>query len=325
MKAWVCREFVKPFRLEQADLPMPTPGPGEVRIRVKAVGLSFGETLVLEGGYQKTPPLPYVPSSELSGIVDACGPGVTAFAPGDAVAAFSVELAGGGLAEYCVMPARYVHPLPSGMSFADGAGFVMNYWTAFNALHRRAALQPGEVLVVHGATGGVGAAACDVGRAMGATVIATGSNDARLAAVTADHHVNHTATPLRDAVLELTNGRGADVYFDPVGGDLFDQSLRAIAPGGRVLVVGFTSGTPAAARTNVLLVKMVSVIGVEARLALERMGEQGWADMAEMLRWAGEGRFHPRTGHTFGFDAVPQGFRFLLDRHHTGKCAVVIE
>lgn len=328
MKAWLAREFAAPFAIEQADIaapaPAPAPGPGEVRIRVKAAGISFGETLVLEGGYQKTPPLPYVPCSELSGVIDACGPGVTAFKPGDAVVAWSVELAGGGLAEQCVMPVRYVHPLPAGMSFADGAGFVMNYWIAFNALYRRAALQPGEVLVVHGATGGAGSAALDVGKAMGATVIATGSDDDRLAGVSADHRINHTKTPLREAVLDLTGGRGADVYFDPVGGDLFDQSLRAIAPGGRVLVVGFTSGTPGLARAGVLLVKMISIIGVEGRLAIERMGAQGWADLAEMLRWAGEGRFHSRTNHTFAFDQAPEAFAFLRDRRHTGKCAVVM-
>ncbi len=325
MTAWLCRAFATPFAIEQAEIAMPQPGPGEVRIRVKAAGISFGETLVLEGGYQKTPPLPYVPCSELSGVIDACGADVATFRPGDAVAAWSVELAGGGLAEYCVMPEQFVHSLPVGMSFADGAGFVMNYWTAFNALYRRAALQPGEVLVVHGATGGAGAAALDVGTAMGATVIATGSDDARLAMVAADHRINHTATPLNAAILELTGGRGADVYFDPVGGDLFDQSLRAIAPGGRVLVVGFTSGTPAQARTGVILVKMIAVIGVEGRLAIERMGEQGWADMAEMLRWAGEGRFHPHTNHVFPFDRAPEAFRFLRDRRHTGKCAVVMD
>lgn len=325
MKAWLAREFVTPFAIEPANVAVPEPGPGEVRIRVKAAGIAYGETLVLEGGYQKTPPLPYVPCSELSGVIDTCGLGVTAFRPGDAVAAWSVKLAGGGLAEYCVMPARYVHPLPAGMSFADGAGFIMNYWTAFNALYRRAELQPGEVLVVHGATGGAGSAAADVGKAMGATVIATGSDDARLAGVPADHRINHTATPLREAVLDLTGGRGADVYFDPVGGDLFDQSLRAIAPGGRVLVVGFTSGTAPTVRTGVLLVKMIAVIGVEGRLAIERMGDQGWADMAEMLRWAGEGRFQPQTNHTFPFDAAPDAFRFLRDRRHTGKCAVVMD
>ena len=325
MTAWLCRGFAKPFAIEQAEIAVPEPGPGEVRIRVKAAGISFGETLVLEGSYQKTPPLPYVPCSELSGMIDACGAGVTAFRPGDAVAAWSVELAGGGLAEYCLMPERFVHPLPPGMSFADGAGFLMNYWTAFNALYRRAVLQPGEVLVVHGATGGAGAAALDVGRAMDATVIATGSDDARLAGVVADHRVNHTAAPLREAILELTDGRGADVYFDPVGGDLFDQSLRAIAPGGRVLVVGFTSGMAAQARTGVILVKMISIIGVEGRLAIERMGQQGWADMAEMLRWAGEGRFHPHTNHTFPFEQAPEAFAFLRGRRHTGKCAVVMD
>lgn len=325
MKAWVCHRFTKPFEMKMVNLPVPEPGAGEIRIRVRAAGLAFGETLVMEGAYQKTPPLPYIPCSEMAGIVDVSGSGVEKYTPGDAVAAFSFSLQGGGLAEYCVLPAEYVQPLPAGLSFADGAGFLMNYWTAFNALFRRAALQPGEVLVVHGATGGVGSAALAVGKAIGATVVATGSDDDRLVGVKADHVINHLKTDLREALLSLTSGRGADVFFDPVGGDIFDQSLRAIAPGGRILVVGFASGIPVQLRANVILVKMISVIGVEARLAIEERGSEGVSDFKEMLRWAEEGKFRPQTRKTFSFDQAPEGFRYLLDRKHVGKCAVLIE
>lgn len=325
MKAWVCHAFADPFEIVLEDVPVPQPGPGEVRIKVAAAGLSYGERLILTGSYQKTPPLPYIPSSEMAGTVDACGAGVTRFTPGQRVACFSVSLAGGGLAEYCVLPEAFVQPIGDTLDFGDAAGFLMNHWTAFNALVRRGALQAGETLVVHGATGGVGAAALDVGRAIGATVIATGSDDERLAQLPADHHINHAATPLRERLLELTDGRGADVFFDPVGGDLFDQSMRAIAVGGRILVVGFTSGRPALPRTNVMLVKMISVIGVEARLAIERTGEQGWNDFRTMLDWAAQGRLNPRAGARFPFLEAPRGYAEMLARRHAGKCVVTMD
>lgn len=325
MKAWICRRFAAPFEIAIEDMPVPEPGPGEVRIRVHAAGLSFGETMVLEGRYQKTPPLPYIPSSEMAGVVDACGRGVTRLVPGQRVAAFSVSLDGGGLAEYCVLPQAFVHGIADDLAFADAAGFLMNHWTAFNALVRRGNLQAGEVLLVHGATGGTGSAALDVGRAIGATVIATGSDDAKLARVAADHRINHVTTPLRERILQITDGRGADVIFDPVGGDLFDQSMRAIATGGRLLVIGFTSGRPAMARTNVLLVKMISVIGVEGRLAIERMGEQGWNDFREMLAWTANGRLKPQAGTCFAFADARRGYAEILARKHAGKCVVLID
>lgn len=325
MKAWLCRDFVTPFTMALEEVSTPEPGPGEVRVRVHATGLSFGETLVMEGRYQKKPPLPYIPCSEMAGVVDACGKGVSRLQPGDRVAGFSISLSGGGLAEYCVMPESFVHKIPDHFSLVDAAGFLMNHWTAFNALVRRASLQPGETLVVHGATGGTGAAALSVGHAIGATIIATGSSDERLARVKADHRLNIATTPLHEGILELTCGRGADVFFDPIGGDVFDQSTRAIAAGGRILVVGFTSGRPATVRTNVALVKMISIIGVEGRLAIERMGSQGWNDFHMMLAWMKEGRIGPGRSSTFAFEDAPAGFHELLARRHDGKCVVVIE
>jgi NADPH2:quinone reductase len=324
MKAWVLRRFSKPFELEITDLAIPVPGPEEVLIRVHAAGLAFGETLIFDGTYQKIPPLPYIPSNELAGVVEACGSGVTAFARGDRVMGFSVSLSGGGLAEYCVMPQSFVHPCPPRLGFADAAASIMNTWTSFNALVRRGNLKAGETLVVHGASGGVGSVAVEIGKALGAMVIATGGDDARLAAVNADHRVNYNRENLRERLLELTGGRGADVFFDPVGGDLFDVSMRAIAPGGRILVVGFTSGRPAAARTNIVLVKMISVIGVEGRLAIERMGEQGRSDFEEMLRWIEQGRLEPRAAEVLPFEAAWAGYERILARKHTGKLVVAV-
>ncbi len=328
MKAWVCRRYVDPFELAIEELATPAPGPGQVLIEVAAAGFAFGETLVLNGTYQVKPPLPYVPSNELSGVVRAVGEGVTRFQPGDRVAAFSFNLHGGAMAEFAVMPQDYVFDLSPRLSFEQGAAFPVNTWTAFNALYRRGRLEAGETLVVHGATGGIGVAAIQIGKAMGATVIATGGDDARLEVVRglgADHVLNHRTRDIRDSIKELTGGRGADVFVDPVGGDMFEASMRAVAPGGRILVVGFTSGRWSQARTNVLLVKMAAVIGVEARLAIETTGGQGMADFHEMLDWIDDGRITPFVSRAYPFEAVPQGFSDLLNRRHVGKCVLTID
>lgn len=324
MKAWLCEQFANPFELIQKDIAVPEPQAGEVRIRVRAAGLAFGETLILEGGYQKLPSLPYIPSNEMSGVVDVCGPGLTRLKPGDRVAAFSVSLHGGGLAEYCVLPEKFVHPVADDIDLVDAAGFLMNHWTAFNGLIRRAQLAQGETLVVFGATGGVGYAAIDVGKALGAKVIAVGSDADYLREMGADFAIDYREASVFEQVRKLTGGRGADVYFDPVGGDMFDQAMKAIAPGGRILVVGFTSGKPATVRTNVALVKMISVIGVEARLAIEKMGDQGWRDFGTMLEWAREGRIKPQMATRYTFDQAAQAFRDLRSRKVRGKCVVEI-
>lgn len=327
MRAWVCRRYVDPFELTIEDVPVPEPGPGEVLIEVAAAGFAFGETLVLNGTYQVRPPLPYTPSNELAGIVRAVGDAVDRVKPGDRVAAFSFNLHGGGMAEFAVMPQDYVFALSDRLTFDQGAAFPVNSWTAFNALYRRGRLEAGETLVVHGATGGIGVAAVQVGKAMGATVIATGGDDARLEVVRrlgADHVVNHRRSDVREAIKGLTGGRGADVFIDPVGGDLFDASMRAIAPGGRILVVGFTSGQWSQARTNVLLVKMAAVIGVEARLAIETTGGQGMADFNRMLDWIDDGRIVPFVSQVYPFEAVADGFGDILARTHVGKCVLSV-
>lgn len=327
MRAWVCREYRDPFVLDLAELPVPQPGPGQIQIRIAAAGLSFGEMLVLRGTYQKTAPLPYVPSSEMAGVVTALGDRVTRFRVGDRVSAFSIELAGGGLADYAVVPESFAFPVPAALDLVAAAAYPMNYWTAWNALGSRGRLEPGEVLVVHGATGGVGSAAVQIGKARGATVVATGSSAARLALLRdlgADHVIDLSAGDLRDRIRQLTAGRGADVVFDPVGGPLFDDSLRCLAPGGRILVVGFTSGQPNTPRTNVMLVKMISVIGVEARLAIETSDGRGMAEYARMHEAVAAGQLVPQVGRTYAFDAVRTGYRDIEERRHFGKSVVVV-
>jgi len=328
VKAWVCRSFGAPWNLTIEDIPVPVAGPGEVQIQVAAAGLNFGETLVLNGSYQKTPPLPYVPVSELSGVVSACGEGVTSVRVGDPVSAFSIELAGGGLAQYAVMPEAFVCPKPDHLTFVQAAAYPMNFWTAFNALYSRGRLEAGETLVVHGATGGVGVAAIIIGKAMGARVIVTGTGAARLAPLRdlgADAVIDLSGQNLRAQMLDLTGGRGADVILDPVGGDVFDTSMRAIAPGGRILVIGFTSGRPAQARTNVMLVKMVSVIGVEARLAIEATGGRGQADFRLMQEWVAQGRIAPPPARCYAFEEALEGYAVILARRHMGKSVVIVE
>ena len=328
MKAWICRQYVDPFEIAIEDISRPEPAADEVLIEVAAAGLTFGETLVLQGQYQLTPPLPYVPCSELSGVVRACGSAVTRFKPGDAVLAFSFTLSGGAAADYATMPESFVFPKPERISFVQAAASPINFWTAFNALKRRGSLRAGETLVVHGATGGVGLAAVQIGKAMGATVIATGGDDAKLATVKqlgADHVLNHRTEDLRLGIKALTGGRGADVFFDPVGGDLFEVSMRAIAAGGRILVVGFTSGVWAQARTNVLLVKMISVIGVEARLAIETTDGEGMRDFHEMLTWLDTGRIVPFVSEVFAFGDAIAGFKAIRSRSHVGKCILQVK
>ena len=328
MKAWVCRAFGDPFELAVEEVAVPRPGPGQVQIRVAAAGLNFGETLVLKGTYQKTPPLPYVPVSEMSGVVSACGEGATRYRVGDAVSVFSFALEGGGLGQYAVLPEAYVFAKPAPISLVQAAAFPFDYWTAFNGLEQRGGLQPGETLVVHGATGGIGIAAVAVGKLLGARVIATGTNDSRLAEVAAlgaDHVINLELEDMRARILALTSGRGADVFLDPVGGAVFDLSTRCIATGGRILVVGFTSGAWAQARTNVLLVKMISLIGVEARLALAATGGRGLRDYLRLLDLIGGGHLVPHVGQTYGFDAVLQGYGDILARRHVGKSVVIVD
>lgn len=328
MKAWVCNSFKEPWDLTIQDMPIPAPGTGEVQIKVAAAGLNYGETLVFAGTYQKTPSLPYIPVSELSGVVSACGAGVTAFRTGDPVSAFSIALAGGGLAEYAVMPEAFVFPKPANLSFVEAAAYPMNYWTAFNALFSRGRLEAGETLVVHGATGGIGVAGIAIGKAMGARVIATGTSIERLKPLLqlgVDAVIDLKREDLRTRLLELTDGRGADVFLDPVGGDVFDASMRAIAPGGRILVVGFTSGRPAQARTNVMLVKMISVIGVEARLAIESTDGRGWDDFRTMLDWVAQGRITPHVGRTYPFEAALAGYGDILARNHVGKSVLIVD
>ncbi|MEZ5997960.1 MAG: NADPH:quinone oxidoreductase family protein [Hyphomonas sp.] len=255
MKALVCHQITEDFSgLDVQDVPLPEPGPGEVRVRVKAAGVNFPDLLMSQGKYQMKPELPFVMGMECAGVVDAVGAGVTDWAPGDEIIGGNKT---GAYAEYAVLPAAGLSRKPTPFSFAEAAAFPAAYITAYVALVRRANLQPGETLLVHGASGGVGMAAVDVGKLLGATVIATSASDAKLDKVRAygaDYVINVTQG-FRDKVKTLTHGRGADVIYDPVGGDVFDESVRCIAFDGRLLVIGFTSGRIPSINVNMPLIK----------------------------------------------------------------------
>src|SRR5215471_10265196 len=244
MRAIFCEKLGGPEELVLREVPSPVPGPGEVKVALRARGVSFVDVLMIAGQYQVKRELPFIPGGEAAGVVAEVGAGVEGVKPGDRV------LAPGGFAEETVVAAQRVTPLPDAVSFETAAAFRSSYCTAYYAL-QRGRLRAGETLLVHGAAGGVGLAAVDLGRLLGATVIATASSDEKRAFLKeygADHVL--PSSGFREAVKELTDGRGADVIYDPVGGDVFDESVRCIAFGGRILIVGFTSGRPSAAKTN---------------------------------------------------------------------------
>src|SRR6056297_1544066 len=262
MRAVLCPELGSVRNLTVGEAPSPVLREGSVRIGVKAAGVNFPDILMSEGKYQVKPALPFTPGLEVAGMVLECAPGVTHVQPGDRVMAFARH--GGGFAAEIVLPGGIVTPMPAAMDFVTGAAFPVAYGTAHFALTHRGYLRPGEWLLVLGATGGVGIAAIEVGKLLGARVIAAAGTDEKCTIareIGADATVNYATEPLRDRVREITSGHGADVVFDPVGGDAFAQSVRCIAWEGRILIIGFASGEIAQAATNMILVKNFSVIG----------------------------------------------------------------
>ncbi|WP_339348094.1 NADPH:quinone oxidoreductase family protein [uncultured Sphingomonas sp.] len=300
-----------------ADLPEPQAAPGKVLIRVRAAALNYPDLLMTRGDYQLKPPLPFTPGMELAGEVLA-GDG---FAPGDAVVA-GTRL--GGFAEVVAVDAAAVRALPPHLSFAEGAAVGAAYLTAYVALVRLGALRPDEWLLVHGATGGVGLAAVDLAHALGARVIATSRSPEKLAMLATDYPVAATlpAPGFRDAVKELTGG-GADVVFDPVGGEVFDESTRCIAFGGRLLVVGFTSGRIATVSTNMPLIKGFSVIGVRAGEYGRRFPERGRENLDAVWSLAASGRIRPRVHAEFPLADWRAAFDAMARSDMVGKLILV--
>lgn len=303
---------------------MPEAGPGEIVIKVGAASINFPDVLMVSGGYQHKPELPFVPGMEGAGVVHAVAGDVTGWSPGDRVI-FGIRP--GAFAEYVRLKASgTLLRLPANWSYAEGAGFRVAAQTAYHSLVHRARLTKGEVLLVHGASGGVGLAAVQLGKHLGARVIATGSDDGRLAAVRAngaDHVVNYRTGDFVAAVKGLTDGQGANVVYDPVGGEVLEKSVRAAAYGARLLVIGFTSGEPSRIMSNHVLIKGLTVLGVRAGETARR-GPPGLVDdyATELPRLAALGVMRPHVSHRFPMEQVADAFRALIDRKVVGKAVI---
>ncbi|THD36192.1 MAG: NADPH:quinone oxidoreductase family protein [Sphingomonas sp.] len=321
MKALVISALASDFAgCTLADVPDPVRAPGEVLIRVRAAALNFPDLLMAEGKYQLKPDVPFVPGMEVAGEAVAADAD-SGFVPGDAVVA-GTRL--GGFAELVAVDARSVRAKPANLDFAHAASVGAAYNTAYVALVRLANVQPGEWVVVHGATGGVGLAAVDLAKALGCRVIATSRSAEKLAVVAADYAPDATlpAPGFREAVKELTGG-GADVIYDPVGGDVFDESTRCIGFGGRLLVVGFTSGRIASVATNIPLIKGFSVIGVRAGEYGRRFPDKGRENQDVIWAMAAEGRLRPRLDSRYPLADWRAAFEAMRDSRMVGK--IVIE
>ena len=325
MRALVCEAYGPIENLKIKDIPTPEPRAGEVLVRVGAAGVSFAAMLGVQGKHQNKPALPYVPGNEIAGHVVALGEGVTNLKVGQRIATGGSQ---GGFAEYAVTIAANAVPIPEIMPYAEATNFPTLYPTAYGALKWKANLQPGEVLLVHGAGGGSGLTGIEVGKAMGATVIASagGADKLRLARRHgADHLIDHRSEDLRERIKALTGGRGADVVFDPVGGPAFEASLRATAPDGRIVVVGFASGQVPQIPANIVLVKNLSVIGLYWG-AYRDIRPEAFARQFEVLfKWWEEGALKPHTSHTFPLAEAGAAFAALLSRQSTGKVALIME
>jgi len=322
MRAVVCRAWGEVEALKVEDVPPPTPRPGEVLIDVRATAVNYADALLVAGRYQTKPALPFSPGLETAGVVAACGEGVTRFSRGDRVMAV---LAYGGLAEMAVAPEAETFLIPAGMSFDEAGAFPIAYISSHVALRWQGRLEAGETLLVLGAAGGVGLTAVEIGKAMGARVIAGASTAEKLAVARdrgADDLVNYATEKLTERVMALTDDKGADVCFDPVGGDLFDAALSALGWGGRILLVGFVGGVPQIP-ANRLLVKHRAALGSSLRYFRWHAPDKLRRSVEELMRWYAEGKLRPLISHRLPLARTVEAIRLLTDRKAHGKVVVV--
>ncbi len=324
MRALVVEDLAPDFAgCHVRDIPTPSPGPGEVLVRIRAASVNFPDLLMTRGEYQFKPPLPFTPGLDIAGEVAALGEGVSNLEVGNAVVG-GARL--GGFAEYAVLSTDALKPKPARLSFAEAAAYGAAYLTAYVALVRRARVETGEWVLVHGAAGGVGLAAVDLAKALGARVIAASASDDKLAAVQAlyapDAVVNVTSG-FRERVKEITGGRGADVIYDPVGGDVFDESVRCIAFDGRLLVIGFTSGRIPNVSVNMPLIKGFSVMGVRAGEYGRQFPEKGRENGEAIWKMADEGVIRPHVHAELSLDRWREAFDLLAERKVVGKAVIV--
>ena len=324
MRALICKEYGAPETMSVGEWDAPAPGDDEVVFDVKAAGLNFADVLMIAGQYQvKTPP-PFIPGNEAAGIVTAVGRKVTRFEIGDKIIG---ALRGGAFAEQAIVAEDFAIPLPDALSFDQGAAYSVAYGTSYHGLKQGAALQPGETVLVLGAAGGVGYTAVEIAKAMGASVIAAASSDAKLAFAKeagADMTINYSDASLKDSVKELTNGRGVDVVYDPVGGDLAEQALRATGWHGRYLVVGFASGEIPKFPLNLALLKEASIVGVWWGTWAARHTKEMLQNMQELEALVQNGSLQPRVSQSFALEDFAAAFRVITERRVLGKVVLTI-
>ena len=323
MKAVLCKEWGPAERLVVEDIPARDPGPGEVRVRVRAAGVNFPDVLIIQKKYQVQPALPFSPGSEAAGEVISVGAGVTHVKAGDAVMAYAGV---GCFAEEVIAPADKVMPIPAGMSFETAAAFTLTYGTSWHAIRDRAALQPGETMLVLGAAGGVGLSAIEIGKAIGARVIAAASTAEKLAVCSehgADATINYETEDLREAVKRETGGKGPDVIYDPVGGRFAEPAFRSIGWRGRYLVIGFAAGQIPSLPLNLALLKGASIVGVFWGDFTRREPERNAEGMKEMFGWLQSGKLRPHVSGRYSLDQVVQALNDMSARQVTGKILIV--
>ncbi len=323
MKAWLCENPIGVEALQWKELPTPEPGPGEVRVAVRAASLNFPDLLVVQNKYQVKPPLPFVPGAEFSGVVDAVGDGVAHLKKGDRVAAIGVA---GGFATHACVSASQVMPLPPGFDLEDGAAFAFTYGTSHHALIDRGQLRAGETVLVLGAAGGVGTAAVQIAKAAGARVIAgvsTADKGMLCRSIGADDILNYGEENVRDRLKELTGGKGPDVVYDAVGGDLAEPVFRSIAWRGRYLVVGFAAGGIPALPWNLALLKGASVVGVFWGEFVKREPKAYAEALAHMAGWYAQGKLKPVIDARLPMSELPQAYARMGSRQVKGKLLLV--
>jgi NADPH:quinone reductase len=324
MKAVLCKAFGPAETLVLEEIASPEAKKNEVLLQVHAAGVNFPDTLIIEGKYQFKPPFPFSPGGEAAGVVTAAGEKISHLKVGDRVMALT---GWGSFAEEVAVPGYNVMPIPASMDFSSAAAFGMTYGTSMHALKQRANLQPGETLLVLGASGGVGLAAVEIGKAMGAKVIAAASSAEKLAvakAAGADELINYSEANLKEEVKRLTGGQGADVIYDPVGGDLFDAAIRSIAWNGRLLVVGFASGRIPELPVNLTLLKGAAVVGVFWGSFAQRQPQDNAANFQQLFAWHAEGKLKPLVSQTFPLAQAADAINTLGQRKAVGKVVVSV-
>ncbi len=324
MKAVLCKTLGPARDLVLEDVASPLPKKTEILLDVQAAGVNFPDTLIIEGKYQFQPPLPFSPGGEAAGVVAAVGEKAGAFKVGDRVMALT---GWGSFAEQVAVPFYNVLPIPASMDFTTAAAFGMTYGTSMHALRQRGQLQAGETLRVLGASGGVGLAAVEIGKAMGARVIAAASSAEKLAvakAAGADELIDYSQASLREEIKRLTGGQGVDVIYDPVGGELFEQAVRGLAWNGRLLVVGFASGSIPQLATNLVLLKGAAVLGVFWGAFAQRQPEDNAANFKQLFAWHAEGKLKPLVSQTYPLAEAGAAIEKLGQRQAVGKLVVLM-